>query len=81
MWKSYLLKELYASYLHLNGIVEKHFIYIALDDFEHSHLWNPVELNKYIRSLIVDNQMYYIVIDEIQNVFCIRDKNKTRPIE
>lgn len=71
--KSYLLKELYASYLHLNGIDEKHFVYIALDDFDNSHLWNPVELNKYIRSLIVDNQMYYIVIDEIQNVFDIKN--------
>ena len=69
--KSYLLKELYASYLHLNGIDEKHFVYIALDDFDNSHLWNPVELNKYIRSLIVDNQLYYIVIDAIQHVLDI----------
>lgn len=69
--KSFLLKELYYDYLKENGIDNNHYVYLALDDFEKSNLWNPVELNKYIRSLLVDNKKYYIVIDEIQNVYDI----------
>lgn len=69
--KSYLLKELYSKYLFDNGASEDHFIYLALDDFENLYLYNPMELNKYIRSLIKDDKMYYIVIDEIQNVYDI----------
>ncbi|HBD06186.1 MAG TPA: ATPase, partial [Firmicutes bacterium] len=38
---------------------------------EYINLYNPIELNKYIKSLIKDNDMYYIVIDEIQNVYDI----------
>ena len=32
---------------------------------------NPIELNKYVRSLLIDNNRYYVVIDEIQNVYDI----------
>lgn len=69
--KSYLLKELFFKCLKEDGIDDEHYIYLALDDFEKSNLWNPIELNKYIRSLLIDNNKYYVVIDEIQNVYDI----------
>jgi hypothetical protein len=69
--KSYLLKELFRKECLEDGVKEDHFIIISLDDFQNIHLYNPIELDKYVRSLIKDNNNYYIVIDEIQNVFDI----------
>ncbi len=69
--KSYLLKELFSKYLFENGVDRNHYIHISLDDIEHINLYNPLELNKYIKSLLNDDAMYYIVIDEIQNVYDI----------
>ncbi len=69
--KSYLLKEIFSNYLFNNGVDEKHYIYIPLDDIQFINLYNPIELNNYIKSLIKDNKTYYVVLDEIQNVFNI----------
>ncbi len=69
--KSYLLKELFSKHLFENGVDSNHYIHISLEDIENINLYNPIELNKYIKSLIKDDAMYYIVIDEIQNVYDI----------
>lgn len=69
--KSFLLKEIFKNYCLGHGVDEKHFIILPLDDFQNIKLYNPIELDKYIRSLIIDEKKYYIVIDEIQNVFDI----------
>lgn len=71
--KSFLLKEIFKKYCFERGIDEKHFIVISLDDFRNINLYNPIELDKYIRNLIVDDKRYYIIIDEIQNVFDIKN--------
>lgn len=71
--KSFLLRKIFKDYCMSNGILESHFIIIALDDFENNNLLNPLELDKYIRSLIKDNLKYYIILDEIQNVFKIKN--------
>lgn len=69
--KSYLLKELFSSYLLNNGIDKNHIIYLALDDLKNNHLLNPLSLDAYIRQIIHDDKTYYIMIDEIQRVFSI----------
>lgn len=71
--KSFLLKEIFKKYCFEQGIDDKHFIAISLDDFQNIKLYNPIELDKYIRNLIIDDKRYYIVIDEIQNVFDIKN--------
>ena len=51
-----------------SGIKEDHIISIVLDDFGNRKLQNPYELYNYVKSQIVDNEDYYILLDEIQHV-------------
>ncbi len=64
--KSYLLFYLYHDYLIEQGVPEEQIIQIALDDIEFEKYRDPDALNKYIRSKIVNKDMYYIFIDEVQ---------------
>ena len=66
--KSYLLFKLFRDHLIESGIKEDHIISIALDDFGNRKLQNPEELYNYVKSQIVDNEEYYILLDEIQLV-------------
>lgn len=66
--KSYLLFKLFRDHLLESGIKEDHIISIALDDFGNRKLQNPDELYNYVKSQIVDNEDYYILLDEIQLV-------------
>lgn len=64
--KSYLLFNLFYDYLINNGISKDNIITIALDDDLYIKYRNPDELSKYIREKIVNDDMYYILIDEVQ---------------
>lgn len=64
--KSYLLNTLFYNYLIENGINEEHIIKIALDDDDNSYLLKPHMLSKYIKEKIIDQELYYIIIDEVQ---------------
>lgn len=64
--KSFLLFSLFHDYLIENGIEEKQIISIALDDDLFVKYRDPDELSKYIRGKIVNSDMYYILIDEVQ---------------
>lgn len=66
--KSYLLFNLYYDYLINNGIDKNHIITYALDDRRNRGLRNPDNLLKAIEEGIKDNEMYYILLDEIQMV-------------
>ena len=66
--KSYLLFKLFRDHLLESGIKEDHIISIALDDFGNRKLQNPDDLYNYVKSQIVDNEDYYILLDEIQLV-------------
>ena len=66
--KSYLLDPIYKNYLLENGVNESHIIKIDLDERKNNKYLNPDVLDEYIRSLIVDDDMYYIILDEIQKV-------------
>ena len=69
--KSFLLKNIFKEYLINNGVKSDHIIYLELDDFNNNYLLNPISLNDYIRSKIIDDDKYYLIIDEIQKVIDI----------
>lgn len=66
--KSYLLNELFYKYLLQNNVKEDHVIKIAFDDSDNEYLLEPKILSKYIKDKILDKDIYYILLDEIQLV-------------
>ena len=66
--KSYLLNQLFYNYLLNDGVKEEHIIKIALDDSDNEELLEPKNLSKFIKEKIVDNDIYYVILDEIQLV-------------
>lgn len=66
--KSYLLFILYAAWLKEHGVDDSHIIKIDLEDRRNKALRDPDNLLNYIDSKMVDDSMYYIMIDEIQHV-------------
>ncbi len=64
--KSYLLNTIFHNYLLSKGVSEDHIIEIALDSEENAYLLKPLELTKLVKAKITDNNMYYIILDEIQ---------------
>lgn len=66
--KSYLLDPLFTNHLRESGVNEDHIIKIDLDKLENHKFHDPHLLNEYIKSKIIDNDMYYLILDEIQLV-------------
>ncbi|MDD3660789.1 MAG: ATP-binding protein [Lachnospiraceae bacterium] len=66
--KSTLLFQLYFNQLIKMGIQEDHIFRVALDNIRYAELKNPIRLYKEIESRIVDQNRYYIFLDEIQLV-------------
>ena len=66
--KSYLLDQLFKNYLLADGVKEDHIIKLELDRVENEKYRDSKALNEYIRSLIKDKDMYYVILDEIQLV-------------
>jgi len=66
--KSYLLNHIFYNHLLSKGINESHIISIALDDIENEHLLDPGELSKCVKGKMMDQDLYYIILDEIQLV-------------
>ena len=66
--KSYLLNIIFENYLLQQGIDKEHIIKLSLDERKNKKYLDPDELDKYIRSLIIDNKKYYLLLDEIQEV-------------
>lgn len=67
--KSYLLDPIFRDYLLSEGIQEDHIIKIELDrESNRRYYHDPHAFDQYIRSFVKDEQMYYIILDEIQLV-------------
>ena len=66
--KSYLLFELFYKHLLSIGIKEDHIIRIALDDRRNKKYRDPDYLCDYVHDYIKDEDMYYILLDEVQLV-------------
>ena len=66
--KSFLLFKLFRHYLLDVGVDSNHIIQIALDDIENANLREPLSLYKCIKSKMTDEELYYILLDEVQLV-------------
>lgn len=66
--KSYLLNTLFYNHLKEFGIDDCHIIKVLLDDYGNRELLNPDNLYSYVKDRIIDNDNYYILLDEIQMV-------------
>lgn len=64
--KSYLLFNLFKQHLLDNGVEASHIIEIVFDDRRRHNLRDPDACIEYVTSLIKDNQMYYVLLDEVQ---------------
>lgn len=82
--KSYLLNNLFYNHLIESGVAADHIIRFAFDSADNLYLIgesliqiekekrgvDPEKFMAYIRSQIVDNGMYYLLLDEIQLLDC-----------
>ena len=67
--KSYLLDPIFKNSLIADGVREDHIIKVDLDSIENRDLTTDgLNLYNYIMNKIKDNEMYYILLDEIQKV-------------
>lgn len=82
--KSYLLNTLFYNYLLESGVKENHIIRFAFDsaddlsligenliELERNNLKvNPNKFMDYIKTKIMDNDIYYLLLDEVQMLDC-----------
>jgi len=66
--KSYLVFNLFNNYLKSNGVDDKHIIKVNLENRRNKKLRNPDALLEYIDAQLIDQDMYYILLDEVQLV-------------
>ena len=66
--KSYLLFNLFQKHLHESGVDDAHIIKVDLEDRRNLSLRNPDNLLAYIDTKLVDDKMYYVLLDEVQLV-------------
>ena len=64
--KSYLLFNLFKQHLLDSSVEASHIIEIVFDDRRRRNLRNPDACIEYVTSLIKDEQMYYLLLDEVQ---------------
>ena len=64
--KSYLLNVLLYPYLLENGVADDHIIRVDLEDRMNKELRDPDVMLHYVHDRIKDNELYYIIIDEVQ---------------
>lgn len=64
--KSYLLFNIFKKYLLEQGVQESHIITIELDKRSNKKYRDPDIILDYIESLIIDDEQYYIMLDEVQ---------------
>lgn len=66
--KSYLLDPMFKNYLLSNGVNEEHIIKLDLDIRENKKYLDPDVLNDFIKEKLIDDEKYYIILDEVQKV-------------
>ena len=64
--KSFLLFNLFKRQLEMEGVDKEHIIEMAFDDFANRQYRDPNKFYQYVKSLIKDGRMYYILLDEVQ---------------
>ena len=66
--KSYLLFELFYQHLIEEGVENSHIIKIALDDRMNKKYRDPDYLCEYVHDCVKDENMYYVLLDEVQYI-------------
>ena len=66
--KSVLLEQIKEELIVTKNIAEDHIIYINFEDVNYSKINKYDKLNNYIIKKIVDDNKYYVFLDEIQHV-------------
>ena len=66
--KSYLMNKLFYEYLKSIGIDDDHIIMLQFDVEENENLLDRHVLVEYLRNRLSDNEQYYFLLDEIQEV-------------
>ena len=66
--KSVILNQIIDELKNKKGIDEEHIIFINFEFIEYEDLLDYKELNKYIKRKIKDDKIYYLFLDEVQNV-------------
>ena len=66
--KSYLLKRLFKQHLLDSGVPGDHIILVDLENRRNNALLNPDKLLDHIDAAMVDDDLYFILLDEIQRV-------------
>lgn len=66
--KSYLLKHIFKDWLIADGVPMNHILLYDLENRRNKHLLDPDVLMDTIESKITDDEIYFILIDEVQKV-------------
>lgn len=64
--KSFLLFRLFRRFLEDNGVANDHIVEMAFDDYAFKEFCNPDKFYAYVKGRIIDDQPYYILLDEVQ---------------
>lgn len=64
--KSYLLFHIFKNFLIESGISQNHIIEVELDRYRNKKYKKPESLLEFIDDSIEDEQMYYVMLDEVQ---------------
>lgn len=66
--KSVILSQIMNELKENEKVDEEHIIFVNFEFIEFEELLDYKKLNKYIKEKIIDGKMYYLFLDEIQNV-------------
>lgn len=66
--KSFLLKKLFHQHLLDEGVREDHILVIDMESRKNREFKNPDYLLDWVEQMMLDNETYYIIIDEVQEV-------------
>lgn len=66
--KSFLLKKLFRQHLLDEGVREDHILVIDMESRKNREFKNPDYLLNWVEQMMLDDETYYIIIDEVQEV-------------
>lgn len=66
--KSFLLKKLFHQHLLDEGVREDHILVIDMENRKNREFKNPDYLLDWVEKMMIDDETYYIIIDEVQEV-------------
>lgn len=66
--KSFLLKKLFHQHLLDEGVREDHILVIDMESRKNREFKNPDYLLDWVEQMMLDDETYYIIIDEVQEV-------------